>query len=117
MATTSAMPLMKQDNRFPTTTTRRTGSRERHYIIDGEEAEDLFADPETVLKDIDITPGRLLNRETGFRIAAIDPVSMFAKMGLRNGDLILAFGDELQHLAFPQRQFPGLSILTGTLRF
>lgn len=72
----------------------RSGARDRHYIIDSEAAAAALADPETVLNQASISPGRLLNRKTGFRIATFEPGSIFEQMGLRSGDLILGINDQ-----------------------
>jgi len=75
----------------PTATSiNRTGSRERHVVLDRVVTEAAFSEPEAVLDRVDITSARLLNREVGFRIAAFDADSIFSKMGLRSGDLLLA---------------------------
>ena len=71
----------------------RVSSRERHKVIDRAVAEAAFADPESVLDQVDIMPARFFNREVGFRIAAFEPGSIFSKMGLRSGDLLLAIND------------------------
>ncbi|WP_372683429.1 PDZ domain-containing protein [Desulfosarcina sp.] len=78
----------------------RVGSRERLYVIERAAAEAAFANPASVLDTVDIVPARFLNREVGFRIAAFDPASIFSKMGLRSGDLVLAIND--QEIAGPQ---------------
>lgn len=78
----------------------RVGSRKRLYVIDRAMAEAAFADPASVLDTLDIMPARFLNREVGFRIAAFEPDSIFSKMGLRSGDLLLTVND--QEIAGPQ---------------
>ena len=78
----------------------RVPSRERHRVIDRATVEATLADPETVLQNIDIMPARFLNREMGFRIAGFDTDSIFSKMGLRSGDLLLAIND--QEIVGPQ---------------
>ena len=76
------------------TSINRVSSRERLKVIDRAVAEAAFADPASVLDHVDIMPARFLNREVGFRIAAFDPDSIFSKMGLRSGDLVLAINDQ-----------------------
>lgn len=78
----------------------RVGSRERLYVIDRALAEAALADPASVLDHVDIMPARVLNREVGFRIAAFEPDSIFSKMGLRSGDLLLTVND--QEITGPQ---------------
>jgi general secretion pathway protein C len=78
----------------------RVGSRKRFFAIDRAVAEAAFADPASVLELVDILPARLFNREVGFRITAFEPGSIFSKMGLRSGDLLLTVND--QEIAGPQ---------------
>lgn len=82
------------------TSINRVGSRKRLFVIDRAVAEAAFADPASVLDRVDIMPARFLNREVGFRITAFEPESIFSKMGLRSGDLLLTVND--QEIAGPQ---------------
>ncbi len=76
------------------------GSRDRYKIVDRTAVEAAFADPQAIFERIDIMPGRLFNREVGFRIAGFDADSILAKLGLRSGDLLLAVNDS--EIAGPQ---------------
>ena len=100
-ATASLNLPPKRDLSGPSTPSiNRVGSRQRLYVIDRAVAEAAFADPSSVLDRVDIMPARFLNREVGFRISAFDSASIFSKMGLRNGDLLLAIDD--REIAGPQ---------------
>ena len=95
LATTAALaaPPVRPISGPSATSINRVSSRERHKVIDRAVAEAAFADPESVLDHVDIMPARFFNREVGFRIAAFDADSIFSKMGLRSGDLLLAIND------------------------
>ena len=77
------------------------GSRKGHYTIDYKTARAAFSEPGKLLDDIEMTPGRLFNRKTGFRIASFGEGSILSEIGLRSGDLILAIND--QEITGPQQ--------------
>lgn len=83
------LPSAGNESSAATAAGKGIGSRQRRYAIQHKTARAAFADPEKVLDDIEITPGRLFNRKTGFRIAAFGPESIFSEIGLRSGDLVL----------------------------
>ena len=83
-----------RSGRIAATAGNASGSRESHYAIEYTAARAAFADPEKVLDNIDIAPGRLFNRKRGFRIAAFDAGSILSEIGLRSGDLILGINDQ-----------------------
>ena len=85
----------------PVTRINRVSSRERYKVLDRATVETTLADPEEVLESIDVLPARYFNRKTGFRIAGIDRQSIFSRMGLRSGDLLLAIN--AQEIAGPQK--------------
>ena len=87
------VPAQRDLSGPPSPSINRVGSRERLYVIDREAVEAAFADPQSVLDTVDIMPARFFNREVGFRIAAFEPQSIFTKMGLRSGDLLLTVND------------------------
>ena len=93
------------------TSINRVGSRQRLYVINRAAVEAAFADPASVLDRVDIMPARFLNREVGFRIAAFEPESIFSKMGLRSGDLLLTVND--QEIAGPQEAISFFEIIRG----
>jgi hypothetical protein len=68
----------KKETFSPTARVNRMGSRHHQFSIGLAEAKAAFADAEAVLNHVTIMPGRLFNRETGFRIAAFDPGSIFS---------------------------------------
>ena len=74
-------------------TVNRIGSRERQVVVDRRTALTALADPSAALEEVRILPARYFNREIGFRIADFGANSIFSKMGLRSGDLLLAIND------------------------
>ena len=85
----------------------RIGSRERQVVIDRQTALTTLADPQAALEEVKIMPARYFNRKTGFRIADFGANSIFSKMGLRSGDLVLAIDD---------REITGPEDAAGVLR-
>jgi type II secretion system protein C len=70
--------------------TRKGGPRDRYYLISGEAFSKAFANPEQLLDRVDMQPGKLLGQQKGVRLGAFAPESLFAALGLRQGDLLLA---------------------------
>lgn len=71
------------------TITGRPGFRELHRVVDRQRATAALSDTQEVFDSVDISVGRLFNRERGIRIATFGPQSIFSEMGLRSGDLLL----------------------------
>lgn len=68
--------------------------RDRNYVVDHKAAAAALEDPNRALQSVEISSGRIFNRQTGIRIASIVPGSIFTEMGLRSGDLILGVNDQ-----------------------
>lgn len=73
---------------------RRSGPRDRHYVIDSGEVATTFADPQKMLDTIEMGPGKLFSWDRGVKIRSIAPESVFAAMGLRKGDLLPGINDQ-----------------------
>ena len=84
----------------PAASPRRAGSRQIDRVVDRGAVAAALANPEAVLESVDVQPARLFNRDVGFRISDFAAGSIFPKMGLRSGDLLLAI-DECR-IAGPQ---------------
>src|SRR5262249_1768283 len=59
-----------------------------HYEIDRSLVEKLLGDPATVMRQARIVPSIVNGKPNGFKMYAIRPTSVFAKIGLQNGDTI-----------------------------
>ena len=66
------------------------GSRNRYYFVDSRELTAAFTDPKRLKETISMHPVKGFNRDQGIRLGSFAPESVFAAMGLRRGDLLLA---------------------------
>jgi type II secretion system protein C len=68
-------------------------ARQRNLRLDRKEVEASLADIDGLLQQVNLSPYSL-GIQKGFRITNIPPDSIFAKIGLRSGDVIKAINDE-----------------------
>lgn len=64
------------------------------FKVDRENIAPLVADTEGLLQEIRLTQAMTDGKSDGFRVSGIRPSSTFAKLGLRNGDVIREINEE-----------------------
>jgi hypothetical protein len=74
--------------------------------LEREELESSLADLNQLMRKVRIRPHVEGNRPGGFLVSNIKPGSLFAKMGLRNGDVIHDEGKLLALLILPRLRAP-----------
>ena len=97
VGTAAAPTLMMVEKNAPPYVAKvvnRAGSRNRHYVVNGNEIAAAFADTERLFDTVDMHYVNRTPRNTGIRIGAFGPDSVFASMGLRKGDLLLAVNEQ-----------------------
>lgn len=63
---------------------------ETHYVIRRDLIEGFFADPTPYSRQVRVVPAIEDGNAIGFKLYAVRPSSIFARLGLRNGDLVQA---------------------------
>lgn len=64
------------------------------YTLGREEADKFLADPNAVLSQARFSPSLNGDKVDGFRVTSIKNESLFARMGMRNGDVLTAINGE-----------------------
>ncbi len=72
----------------------RAGSRNRHYLVNGNEVAAVFTNSKRLHDTVDMHYVDRTQRNTGIRIGSFRPESVFASMGLRRGDLLLGINEQ-----------------------
>jgi general secretion pathway protein C len=78
----------------PTKTIKKNGPRHRTITLSRSAVETALADIDQSLDNVYISPGKIFNRQKGFRIASFERDTIFSQLGLRNNDLILSIDDQ-----------------------
>jgi len=73
------------------------------YVIDQAEVENALTNINQLLTQIRVVPNFQDGQADGFRVFAIKPESIFAKVGLQNGDIIRSINN--QDITSPERAF------------
>lgn len=63
---------------------------ETHYVIRRDLIDGFFADPTPYSRQVRVVPAIEDGNAIGFKLFAVRPSSLFARLGLRNGDLVHA---------------------------
>jgi general secretion pathway protein C len=73
------------------------------FVIDEEEVESALGNINQLLTQIRVVPNFQDGKADGFKVFAIKPQSLFAKIGLKNGDVIRKVND--QDITSPEKAF------------
>jgi general secretion pathway protein C len=73
------------------------------FVIDEEEVESALGNINQLLTQIRVVPNFQDGKADGFKVFAIKPQSIFAKIGLKNGDVIRKVND--QDITSPEKAF------------
>ena len=73
---------------------RRASARKSSISLSQEMVASALSNIDSRLNNVYISSGTLFNQPKGFRITSFDKKSIFSKLGLRNGDLVLAINNQ-----------------------
>jgi general secretion pathway protein C len=76
---------------------------ESEYVVDEQEVENALGNINQLLTQIRVVPNFQDGKADGFKVFAIKPESIFAKVGLQNGDVIRKVND--QDITSPEKAF------------